>query len=128
MPVSTEQIPRLIARFETDAEGKPRFTQDSDKRHYRLVFEIENAPPDAYAATFELHPTYYDPVRTVTADQDGKIRLETSSYGDYLLKVLLRTKKGEIPIADTVSHALQKSHATANNPALDQALADIEGH
>src|SRR5437870_5694499 len=127
--MASSRSPQIVARFETDAQGNPKFFQDAKKKHYKLVFEIQNAPPNVYAATFELHPTYYDPIRTLTPDDDGKLRLKATSYGDYDLKVRLRTKEGEIQIIDSVAHALKRMrHEMSQNPSIDQAIADIAKH
>lgn len=121
--------PQILARFKMDDDGKPRFIQDAGKRHYRLVFEIEDAPPDVYAATFELDPTYYDSRRIVRPDKDGKLRLETTSYGDYPLRVTLRTKKGETQVIETVTNALEAARSSmSENSAIDDAISDLAEH
>ncbi len=118
-----------MIRFETDDLGNPRFVKDDGTRHYRLLFELENLPPDVYAATFELHPSYYDPVRTVRPDREGRVRMKTTSYGDYDLKVRLRTKDGEIRMIDGLVKALKRARPTMPpNPAIDQAIADLDAH
>jgi hypothetical protein len=98
--MSTTVRPQLVARFLEDQSGKPAYIESDGKRHYRIVLEIQNAPRDAYAATFELDPSYYDPARTLGRDSDGMFRLETTSYGDYDVHVKLRTKEGEVPLPD----------------------------
>jgi hypothetical protein len=117
--------PQLIAQFETDNDGKPRFFERGGHKHYKLVFEVENMPKDVYAGTFELDPTYYDPVRTLRPDK-GKLKLETTSYGDYDLKISLRTRDGEIVFVDNLVRALERARAKMpDNPAIDQAIAEI---
>ena len=119
--------PEVVARFETDEAGNPRFIESDEKKHYRLMFEVENVPPDVYAATFELHPTYYDPVRTVRPDAEGRVRLETTSFGDYDLKVRLRTKEGEIQVVDSLVRALKRARSgMPPNAAIDQAISEIQ--
>jgi hypothetical protein len=119
--------PMLAVRFETDADGNPKFVKDAEKKHYRLLFEVENAPSDVYAGTFELHETYYDPIRTIRPDSDGRIRMKTTSYGDYGLKVRLRTKQGEIQLADSLVDALKRTRPQMpSNPSIDDAIADIQ--
>ena len=121
--------PRLIARFETDERGAPAYRVGKDRRHYKIVLEVENPPADAYAATFELDPSYYNPVRTLPPGSDGKFRLETSSYGDYQVMVKLRTKQGDVPVANTLSSALQSSQQrVVANPEISEAIAYIATH
>lgn len=129
--MTQDRPPRLVARLETDQSGRPAFVKGDDKRHYKLVFEVENAPKDTYAATFELDPTYYDPMRTVSPGDDGQFRLQTTTYGDYDLQVRLRTKTGEIPLIDSVSRALQRWRSDAgpkSDPAVDEAISYIANH
>ncbi len=119
--------PRLIARFETDERGAPSFLPGKNLRHYKIVLEVENPPPDAYAATFELDPTYYDPVRTISPDHDGKFRLEMASYGDYPVTVKMRTKQGEVPLINTLSQALENAQQSGA-PAITEAISYIANH
>jgi hypothetical protein len=126
---TTTAPPQLVARFEIDPSGTPVFTERSGQRHYKIIFEVQNPPTGAYAATFELDPSYYDPRRTLAADSAGRFRLETTAYGDYEVKVRLRTKEGDIPLLETVQRALDKSreHMGAN-PAIDEAIQYIASH
>ena len=123
--------PEIRARFALDAAGNPQFefVEEDQKKHYKLMLEVENLPADVYAATFELDPTYYDPVQTVRPDDQGRVRLETTSYGDYRLKVRLRTKEGEIQVVDSLVGALRRSQPDMPaNPAIVQAIAEIQTH
>lgn len=118
--------PRIIAKLETDTEGRPKFVKQGDHKHYKISFEVENPPQDLYAATFELHETYYDPVRTIRPGTNASVVLDTTTYGDFDVKVLLRTKSGEIPLIESVSSALD--HARAQMPsgeAVDKAISEI---
>lgn len=122
--------PRLVASFETDNYGNPAFVRRGDKNHYRVSFEVEDAPPSAYAATFELAPDYYDPVRTLRPDADGKFRLKTTTYGDFDVKVVLRTSDGkEQTLMANLKSALEKSlKSAAGQPKFIEALNDIAAH
>jgi hypothetical protein len=122
--------PEVAARFETDQAGNPLFIEDDKKRrYYRITVEIENIPREVYAATFELHETYYDPITTLTPDSEGRIRLTTTSFGDYTMKVRLRSKEGEIQIIDTLSRALERGRlGMSPDVRVDQALAEIRAH
>jgi hypothetical protein len=123
--------PKIVARLKTDAAGRPMILERSGQRHYQVVFEIADAPPDAYAATFELDPSYYDSVRSVLPSSEGKLQLATSTYGDYELMVRLQTKEGELRLSDSVSNALRRgltSSASSPTPAIEEALSDIGEH
>jgi hypothetical protein len=129
--MATRTSPQLTAHFETDKEGNPRFLQDKGgQKHYQLVFEVENVPKEVYAGTFELDESYYDPVRTVRPEGDERrIRLKTTSYGDYGLRVRLRTSDGEILILDSLVDALQRTRkGMPSNPSVDQAIEELAAH
>ncbi|MFN3658314.1 MAG: pYEATS domain-containing protein [Pseudolabrys sp.] len=124
--MAASSAPQLTAHFETDDSGKPVFVNRGGRKHYNLVFEVENMPENVYAGTFELHESYYDPVRTLRPDR-GKLELKTTSYGDYDLKVRLRTPDGEILVADNVVNALKRARETMpDNHDIDDAIAEIK--
>jgi hypothetical protein len=129
MTTTATPTPRLTVRFETDPSGNPTFVQDSDKKHYYLAFEVDDLPADVYAATFELDPTYWDPVQTIFP-QNRRATLRTTSYGDYGLRVTLRSKGGpDLPIIDTVVRALSRARSSMPpNPTIDSAIADLAAH
>jgi len=121
--------PQLVARFATDEQGEPEYVEnDSGLKHYRIVLEVENPPPGVVAATFELDPTYYLPVRTVEPGADGRVTLETTAYGDYPLKVDLRSKSGVIPVTNTLRKALLSGETRQRDPKFGAAIADITAH
>lgn len=127
--MSAENAPRITAKFETDEKGEPEFVDAGGRKHYRIVLEVQNPPSDAYLATFELDPSYYDPYRTRSLTEDGTFRLETTSYGDYDLKVRLRTKRGEVPLTAHLSSVLaQSSKSFKPSPAVDKAIDYIAAH
>jgi hypothetical protein len=126
-----ESEPNLTIRLKTDPGGRPTFQEGADHRHYAVIFEIENAPPDAYAATFELDPSsYYDPVRTLRPQAEGQFRLETTTYGDYPVVVRLFRAKGEdVVLKDSVARALRRAYRQDTQaPEVDEALTYIAAH
>lgn len=121
--------PELVARFVTDERGQPRYVETgTGRKHYRIVIEVKNTPSDVLAATFELDPTYYLPVRTVEPDADGKVKLETTVYGDYALRVNLRSRTGVTPIRTTLRKALLGGESRERGPKIDAAIAEIAAH
>jgi hypothetical protein len=120
--------PTLTVRLKTDSAGKPRFFTGTRHRHYRVVFEIANAPKDAYLAQVELDPSYPEPVRNLERDPDGVFRLETTTYGDYPVLVHLYRSNGYDPVLrDNIARALRRS-ATDASPKVQQAIEDIARH
>jgi hypothetical protein len=131
LTMAEDREPRITVRLATDDEGSPEVASGDSHTHYRVVFEVENAPADTYAATFELdQSSYYDPVRTLKPDQDGKFRLETTTYGDYPLIVRLhRAKADDLVLREGVARALKRGRdAMPSNPKVDTALAYIAEH
>lgn len=102
--------PELVVRLKTDASGMPESIPGGAHTHFRIEFEVKNPPPDTYAATFELHPSYRNPVRTLPANRDGTFRVATTTYGDYPVLVRLRTRSGdEVTLKETVARALRRA-------------------
>jgi len=119
--------PKLIAQFEMDPDGAPKIIDARGKKHYKIVFKVKDAP-EAYAATFELDPSYIDPVRNVSPDTIGEFALKTTTYGDYAVKVLLQTKEGQLQLTDSVSNALSRGTGPERSALIDEALAYIKEH
>jgi len=120
-------LPQLVARFATDEHGDPKYiTSRTGRKHYRIVIEVENPPSDLLAATFELDPTTYSlPLRTVEPDVNGRLLLETTAYGDYGLKVDLRSRAGIIPVSTTLKKALLSGEPADRAPKIAAAIAEI---
>lgn len=123
--------PKIVAAFRLDEAGQPRFVPgDTDRslKHYEIELRVDDAPSDVYNATFELDPTYYDPIRTVGA-KDGTFKLDTTSYGDYVVTVRLHSKTARTPLKVSLSRALQSNYAGTNaSKAVQAALLDILKH
>jgi hypothetical protein len=122
--------PKVSVRLETDDHGSPEIVQENTRRHYKVIMEIEDAPADTYAATFELDSSYYDPVRMVSPDATGKFKLETTTYGDYPLLVRLhRPKDGDVVLKEGMARALRRARdKMPANPQVDEAVAYIANH
>ena len=127
--MTSDTSPKLTVRLETDPAGRPVVLAGPDHRHYKVVFEVENAPPDTYAATFDLDPeTYSDPSRTLRPDAKGRFLLKTTTYGDYPLVVRLRRSRGEdIMLRANVASGLRAAHGPAGGD-VRQALEYISAH
>ncbi len=127
--------PTLAMRLQTGTDGKPVMVERDGTRHYSVVLEVQNAPADTYVATFELDPTDYDPVRTLTPDAHGNIRLSTTTSGDYPVLVRISRSGGASTVLkESVARALRRGHEAEQSPAgedrsaISQALNDIATH
>ena len=123
--MSNENGPELVAYFQTDSEGRPAFRSTSTgQRSYPIIIEVKREPSDAYSAIFELHPSYYDPLRTVLRDKDGAFRLKTTAHRDFPLTVRFLKRSGQTFVTDTLYHALERAQSKGHRQrALDEALA-----
>lgn len=129
MPDDTE--PKLTVQFKLDETGHPTFIDGPEHRRYNVILEVENAPPDAYAATFELDPsTSYDAVHTLKPEPNGGFRLETTTYGDFPVVVRLRRSAGEdLVLKDGVARGLRRMHTRVMALApISEALSYIADH
>jgi hypothetical protein len=93
-----------------------------------LILKVENAPKDAYAATFELDASAsYDPVHTLKAEPDGGFRLETSTSGDSSVVARLHLANGkDLVLKDGIVRGLRRTHGSTSDVApLGEALSYI---
>jgi hypothetical protein len=129
MPIEAE--PKLTVQLKLDGSGNPIFVQGPEHRRYDVILEVENVPPDAYAATFEFDPsTTYDAFHTLRPKPDGGFHLETTTYGDSPVVVRLRRSKGgDLLLMEGIARGLRRTHATAGDLApFREALSYIAEH
>lgn len=112
--------PKIKAEFILDADGKP--IQESG--HYEIRLSIKDAPPDTHRVTWQLHETYYDPIRDVR-DRNSGFAEVLSSYGDYEVKATVRLKDRSILATRGLAEALRDNYVGNTNPAVLGALSDI---
>lgn len=117
--------PEIIAHFLLDPEGKPRAIDRNGLKHYFIQLNIAHAPTDAYAVTYKLHESYYDPERE--SREPGGFSEEITSYGDYQVNAEVRTKKRVATASNDLLRALQRGHTEPSAEIMD-ALRDIAAH
>ena len=117
----SEQQPTIQAQFVLDGQGKPT---EAAPGVYGIRLSIKGAPADAYAVTYHLHPTYYDPVREGN-DRETNFSEEITSYGNFDVTAKVRTKSGPSLLRRSLHDALCESHCQNLNPKVQQALANI---
>jgi len=132
MTMQDDTQPKLTMQLKLDTAGNPTFVEDSEHRQYNVILEVENAPPDAYAATFELDSaTSYDAVHTRSPDSDGRFRLETTTYGDYPVVVRLHRSNGEdLVLKEGFNRGLRRTHGPYARDVLpiNEAISYIAEH
>lgn len=126
--VNTEEqamsTPTIRATFELDAAGLPTAEETGDLRHYHIKLHVDGAPPDTYAVTYLLDPSYHSPVREVR-DSEAAFEEHLTSYGDYTVQAKIRTRDGVTTIAVPLSTALGQSYGKAPSSAIAEALKNI---
>lgn len=123
MAVQVSQ-PRVCAEFKM-AGGKPDFITVDGAKHYRIRLFVEGAPEDAYAVTYKLHESYYDPVREVHQDSE-QFEEEITSYGDFAVAAKIRGRQRSESSQVILSRALQESYKNTSDPTIQQAINDIK--
>ena len=119
--------PALIAKFVLDAEGAPKVAYAGDPPHYRIALTVSGAPEDAYAVTYELHESYYEPVRESRRRADDFVE-EITSYGDYEVRATVRGKRRTQMVVAGLSDALELGHAKDRSGAIETALSNIKSN
>jgi hypothetical protein len=117
--------PKLIANFVLDSAGKPKSVERNGIKHYFLRLGVEDLPEDAYAVTYKLDESYYDPIRE-SRERADSFAEELTSYGDYVVQAKVRSKQGVEPIAENLSRALEIGHAGNRTPEIEAALEEIK--
>jgi hypothetical protein len=119
--------PRILARF-VEENGAPKYDETADRRHYHIEIFGEALPPDTYAVTYMLDPTYFDPVRESENREQG-FKEEVTSYGDYPFTAKIWRK----PVPEFLKASLQDAlrayyRERPATPAVNEALAWIAAH
>ena len=116
-----ETNPTIRASFLLDDAGKPRGRSSGN---YEIKISIDGYPRDAYAVTYRLDDTYYDPVREVHTIDDGFAETVTS-YGNYPITARIRTTSYPVRLRRTLYDALKETHENDDEPSILRALKDI---
>jgi len=114
--------PIIVARFVTDPAGKPTTAQAG---HYNIELSVRGAPEDAYAVTYQLDDSYYDPIRESQA-KDRDFVTKITSYGDYQVLATVRSRSGAFVITTDLLGALERGHEDRAAPAIAKALEEVK--
>jgi hypothetical protein len=117
--------PKLTATFELDDDGEPKKIMQGDLSHYIINVGVDDPPPDTYAVTYKLHPSYYDPIREVRS-KDNQFEENLTSYGDFQVQADLRTGKRVEAVAANLSEALQRGYEGKTTPQIAAAISAIK--
>jgi hypothetical protein len=122
--------PRLVVRLQTDDAGHPVVKCRSERAYHGVVFEVQNAPADAFVAHFEFDPSYRDDVRSVVRSADGSFRLEGAAGGDCPFVVrLFRSGGVDMILRDGVAKGLRREYGAGMiPPPIAQAVSEIAAH
>jgi hypothetical protein len=117
--------PTLKATFQLDEQGQPERIQNAGLNHYLIKVEIEDAPEDTYAVTYQLDESYYEPVRE-SRDPQQRFAEDLTSFGDYPIQAKIRTKGGVLTVSSPLSAALKAGHQPQLTAEIQTALSDIQ--
>lgn len=135
-PVSTIELdtspvtdPRLVAEFVLDAEGKPRFSETGDARHYQIMLKLLGAPTEVQSVTYKLHESYWDPLREVFRDKRPDFSEPITSFGDYrVVASVSGSKQAGLRVEGRLADLLADSvPPAADKAAVEKALKDLKG-
>lgn len=121
------ETPKLLAEFVLDPAGQPQFVEGDSEKQYKLRLFLKDIPKDAAMVQYELHPTYYRPVRNVPYGVKD-FQEYTTSYGDYEIKASLYRKDSAVRLATTLIAALRDNYSTAMTPEIQGAITDLSLH
>jgi hypothetical protein len=116
--------PQLRAEFVTDANGTPETVHGEGVDHFRIKLFVDDAPDGTHAVTYELDPTYFDPVREVRAGVQ-RFEQEITSYGDYELSARVRHRGRTEYLGTSLTKALEGTYgsgAEIQSPAVRDAI------
>lgn len=116
----------LKAEFELDDKGVPISFVRGGVRHYEIRLSVPNAPSNAYAVTYELHDSYYDPIRE-SLDTAHGFGCEITSFGDFAVRVSVRSPAGRRVLRVDLSRALAASYPTPT-ASIARAIQDISAN
>jgi pYEATS domain-containing protein involved in immunity len=117
--------PKIRAEFVLDPGGRPRAENRDNRNHYKIRLFVADVPQDTYAVTYKLHPSYYNPVREVRRGTNEFEEVITS-YGDYVVKAEMRSKKSVDIDATDLSRALKETYGPTPAGPISEAIQDLE--
>jgi hypothetical protein len=116
--------PKLTAQFDLDPTGQPKSLLRGSTRHYDIRLQLVGAPQDTYAVTYQLHDSYYDPVREAR-DPETRFSEHLTSYGDFTVNAKIRSRQGVFTVALPLSEALRDGHSSSMSPAIRAAIEEL---
>jgi hypothetical protein len=119
-----KKTPALVAMFELDDKGRPKFEKRNGLKHYWIKLKVDGAPDDTYAVTYKLHESYYDPLRE-SRDRQNSFQHQLTSFGDYVVQAKIRAPQGIGSVAEPLKTALKRGHASNLSSPVVDALKDI---
>lgn len=123
-------MPKIKAAF-TLKKGEPVVAyEEGDTRHYSVKLSVEGAPDDTRSVTYRLHETFYDPIREVRRERQGKandFEEEIETYGDFEILTTVRSSEGETRVRRGLTAALLETHGEDANEAIKKAIREIAG-
>jgi hypothetical protein len=112
-------MPKLLAEFELNKDGTPKYLLRGDQKHYQLRLFMEDVPQDASSVKYVLHATYYEPDRLVPRGMKD-FQEYTTSYGDYEIRGVVNRRDGTERFSRLLTDALKERYeGNATKEVLD---------
>jgi len=115
---------QIVASFVMNEAGEPKREAAGNVSAYWISITIRGAPSDTYSVTYKLDPTYYDPIVEVTT-KHNEFNLEFTSYGDYAIGAIVRTRSFTYTVSRRLYEALKETHGQDLRRTVLEALEGI---
>ena len=118
---------RLLAEFQLE-KGRPSYIEGANNKHYYIRLFTDSPPEDALTITYQLDPSYKNPIRVVPRGTPDFSEYATA-YGDYVVSVFGRRQKDESAVelltSRTLTDALRDHYGSNMSPEIEAAIQDI---
>jgi pYEATS domain-containing protein involved in immunity len=115
------------AEMVLDEKNEPVQIKGDSLNHYRIRLFLDTPNPDVESVTYNLDPTYYDPVREST-DRDSQFGVEITTYGDYPVTVDAQVRGEIVREVVPLAKLLKQAYEDSTTPEISSALSYIAKH
>lgn len=120
------QNPDLLACFK-ERGNQISLHRRSGRNDFDIVLFVSGAPKDTVSVIYNLHESYYDPIREATQIKK-EFSEEITSYGDYIVTAKILSMSGLKILKKKLSKALRDFYGPDARPDIRSAIQEIEQH
>jgi hypothetical protein len=110
-----------------DEKNEPVRIKGDSLDHYKVRLFLDTQNPEVESVTYNLDPTYYDPVRE-SRDPDSQFSIELTTYGDYPVTVDAQVGNEIVREVKPLAELLEQTHQETASPEIESALKYIAAH